>query len=227
MKKYVIIVAGGNGTRMQSPIPKQFLDLCRKPVLIHTIAAFKKALSYIDIIVVLPEAHINLWKALCKKDNFNVPHKICVGGETRFQSVKNGLALIDEDGVVGVHDAVRPLISPKVIIRCFKEAEKYGCAVPVVPIKESIRIIEKNLSHTRNRNKYRSVQTPQCFRTDIIKKAYNCNYNEMFTDDASVVEKSGYKLRLVEGSDENIKITTPLDFIIAEAILNHQSKSPR
>ena len=211
---------------MQSSLPKQFLDLCNKPILMHTIAAFKKALSYIDIIVVLPESHINLWKALCKKNNFNIAHKICNGGETRFQSVKNGLSQITEDGVIAIQDAVRPLVNSKVIIRCFKEAEKYGSAIPVVAIKDSIRIIENNKSFIRNRLKYRAVQTPQCFKSEIIKKAYNCDFNAMFTDDASVVETSGYKVRLVEGNDENIKITTPLDLIIAEAIINQQTKPP-
>jgi len=225
LKRYVIIVAGGTGTRMQSFMPKQFLDLCGKPILMRSINTFVSTISQINVIVVLPESHINLWKALCKKYNFNIPHKICSGGETRFHSVKNGLSQINEAGVVAIHDAVRPLVSAKVILRCFKEADKYGCAIPVVPIKDTLRFIVKNKSYTQKRDNYKTVQTPQCFRVDIIKKAYsNSEYNEMYTDDASVVEKQGFKVRLVEGNDENIKITTPLDLIVAEAIKNHQSK---
>ena len=223
MKKYVIIVAGGSGTRMQSEVPKQFIELCGKPILIHTIESFVKATSWTEIIVVLPEAHIKLWEEICLKFNFNVAHKICKGGKMRFNSVKNGLNEIHENCIIAIHDAVRPFVSTNVITNCLAEAEKYGSAIPVISIKDSIRIIDGDKSFAHNRDKIKSVQTPQCFKSDIIKKAYDCEYDDMFTDDASVVEKQNFNVRLVEGNDENIKITTSFDLIIAEAIIKSKS----
>lgn len=223
MKKFLIIVAGGSGTRMQREVPKQFIELCGKPILIHTIEAFEKATTWSEIIVVLPEEHFNLWKELCLKYNFYVAHKICRGGKMRFNSVKNGLDEIHEDGIVAIHDAVRPLVSTNVIINCLEAAEQHGSAIPVVSIKDSIRIIEGDKSFAHNREKYKSVQTPQCFRSDIIKKAYDCEYDNLFTDDASVVEKQNFNVLLVDGNDENIKITTPYDLVVAEAIIRSKS----
>ena len=207
---------------MQSSIPKQFLDLCGKPVLMHTIEAFKNTIPHAEIIVVLPDSLIDLWKDLCVKHNYNITHTLCFGGKTRFHSVSNGLALINEICLIAVHDAVRPLVSARVIAECFEAAAQYGCAVPVVSIKDSIRFVDKDKSYTHNRENYRAVQTPQCFKSEILLKAYHCDYNETFTDDASVVEALGFEMKLLEGNDENIKITTPLDLIIAEAIIKHK-----
>lgn len=205
---------------MQSDVPKQFMELCGKPILVHTIEAFKQAVNTLEIIVVLPEVHIELWKKICFKHNFNISHQICIGGEKRFHSVKNGLSMISEKCIVAIHDAVRPLVSKDVIIRCFEEAQDKGSAIPVVSIKDSIRIIDGDKSIALNREKYKAVQTPQCFKSEIIKKAYNCKYKDIFTDDASVAESQGYKMTLVEGNDENIKITTPIDLLYAESLIN-------
>jgi 2-C-methyl-D-erythritol 4-phosphate cytidylyltransferase len=219
-KKYVIIVAGGSGTRMQSDFPKQFICIGGIPILMRTIRAFYDYLKEIEIVLVLPILQIEQWKQLCGKYKFTVPHKITSGGDTRFQSVKNGLALIaDNDCVIAVHDGVRPFASNKIIEESFKCAEKNGTAIPCIPINDSIRILKNGDTRPFDRTLVYAVQTPQCFNGKLIKKAYEQDYQESFTDDATVVENTGARIHIVEGSRENIKITTPLDLTIAEAFL--------
>lgn len=219
-QKYsVIVVAGGKGLRMNSDVPKQFLELCGKPVLMHTLERFCKYSSDISAVLVLPAEQIDFWKNLCRKHHFNIPHIIVTGGETRFFSVKNGLKHIDAE-FVAVHDGVRPLVSQETIERCFLETEKNDAVIPVMHLIESIRYVE-NSETTKpvDRAKYKLVQTPQVFRTEILKKSYEQPYSELFTDDASVVESAGYSVKLVEGNRENIKITTEMDLKIAESLL--------
>lgn len=214
MKAYAIIVAGGKGLRMGGDVPKQFLPINGKPILMHTIEAFRKALDGIEIILVLPADQHEYWQKLCKDYNFCSPKLIAKGGETRFHSVKNGLALLpdDEDAVVGIHDGVRPFVSKETIQRCYATAAGGRAVVPVVPVVETIRqILPDGKSITRPRNEYRLVQTPQTFPLVMLKKAYEQPYLETFTDDASVVEAMGEEILMVEGNRENIKITTPSD----------------
>ena len=219
MKKYVIIVAGGFGTRMNNSEPKQFLLLAGKPVLFYTINAFFSYNSEISIILVLPSCQISKWKELCKEYHLTIPHNIVEGGETRFHSVKNGLKSIEEAGLIAIHDGVRPLVSNETISCVYNTAEKYGTAVPVLSVNDSIREISNKTSKSVNRNNLKIVQTPQCFKSEIIKKAYQQSYNEMFTDDATVVEKTGEEIFLVDGNKENIKITTAIDLLIAENLI--------
>lgn len=230
LKKYAIIVAGGNGTRANTPVPKQFMKLDGKPVLMHTITKFAEAGLGIEIILVLNKGQIDFWKELCREHNFYTDVKIVEGGENRFESVKNGLALVGEarlpdgqEGIVAVHDAVRPLVSTKTIVTAFKAAEMYGNAVPAIPITDSIRQIDSSKSVAVDRTRYCVIQTPQCFLASILKKAYSvAEYKIHFTDDASVVESSGEKIHLVDGNPDNIKITTPRDFILAEALMKYR-----
>lgn len=222
MKKYAIIVAGGSGKRMGSIVPKQFLLLQGKPVLMHTINAFRKFDSSMKIIVVLPESQIERWNELCAEYSFDVEHSITTGGASRFESVKKGLELVDSEGLVGVHDGVRPLVLGETLNRCYIEASAYGSAVPVSDAKESVRIVnEKGLSHAIDRSTVRMVQTPQVFKSRILKDVYKQEFKPFFTDDASVVEASGIQIHLSNGNKENIKITTPDDMIYAEALLAH------
>lgn len=214
MKAYAIIVAGGKGLRMGGDVPKQFLPINGKPILMHTIEAFRKGLNGIEIILVLPADQHEYWQKLCKDYNFCSPELIAKGGETRFHSVKNGLALLpdDEDAVVGIHDGVRPFVSKETIQRCYATAAGGRAVVPVVPVVETIRqILPDGKSITRPRDEYRLVQTPQTFPLVMLKKAYEQPYSETFTDDASVVEAMGEEILMVEGNRENIKITTPSD----------------
>ena len=214
MKAYAIIVAGGKGLRMGGEVPKQFLPINGKPILMHTIEAFRKALDGIEIILVLPADQHEYWQKLCKDYNFCSPKLIAKGGETRFHSVKNGLAFLpdDEDAVVGIHDGVRPFVSKETIQRCYAAAAGGRAVVPVVPVVETIRqILPNGKSITRPRDEYRLVQTPQTFPLVMLKKAYEQSYSGTFTDDASVVEAMGEEILMVEGNRENIKITTPSD----------------
>lgn len=219
INKTIIIVAGGKGERMNSQVPKQFLVLAGKPVLMHTIERFHRYSDKMDILLVLPSTQIEYWKELCLKHDFGIPHRIVEGGIARFFSVKNALALIQNSGLVGVHDGVRPLVDEPTIERCFDEAEKSGAAIPVTDTVESIRRISENGSKAVDRNEYKMVQTPQVFRTEILLKSYTQPYNELFTDDASVAEAAGYTVKLVAGNRENIKITTPFDLKLAESML--------
>jgi len=222
-KKYAIIVAGGTGTRANTPVPKQFMKLDGKPVVMHTITKFAEAGTPVEIILVLNKDLIPQWQELCKEHNFNTEVKIVEGGENRFESVKKGLALIEEEGIVAIHDAARPLVSAKTIVTAFKAAEMYGNAVPAIPLSDSIRQIDSTKSIALDRTRYCIIQTPQCFVASILKKAYStAEYKIHFTDDASVVESSGERIHLVDGNPDNIKITTPRDFIIAEALIKYR-----
>jgi len=219
MKKFVIIVAGGSGSRMGSEIPKQFLELCGKPVLMHTIQVFYDFDPESKIILVLPEDQQQFWKGLCLKHSFPLAHQVVSGGKTRFHSVKNGLSQITEEGIVFIHDGVRPLVSKETLNRCFETARKYGNAIPVLPVNESLRKQEGDQNISVDRSQYFSVQTPQTFQSEQIVKAFKQDFDSTFTDDASVAEKAGFPIKMVEGNRENIKITTPTDLIIAEAFL--------
>lgn len=214
-----IIVAGGKGERMNASIPKQFIDIKGKPILMHTLEAFYKFDALIQLILVLPATQIDFWKRLCKEHDFNLQHLLVEGGTTRFHSVKNGLALVKVPALVAVHDGVRPLVSSETIARCFYAAEKFDTAIPVVDVVDSIRQLTENDSQSVDRNAYKLVQTPQIFDAELLQKAYEQDFSPLFTDDASVVEAMGKQVQLVVGNRENIKITTEFDLKIAEILL--------
>ncbi|MFD0764194.1 2-C-methyl-D-erythritol 4-phosphate cytidylyltransferase [Mucilaginibacter lutimaris] len=220
-KTYAIIVAGGSGSRMQSALPKQFIELCGEPVLMHTIRAFKESLSSPQIILALHTSYQELWAQLCSKHNFTIPHTVIAGGETRFHSVKNAVDSIkDLDALIAVHDAVRPLVSAAIIDEAYQCAADDGTAVTAVKSRDSIRQANNGASTSLNRDGIYLVQTPQVFKAAILNKAYKQPYTDNFTDDASVVEQSGVAITLIEGSYDNIKITFPEDITIAEALIN-------
>lgn len=221
--EYIIIVAGGKGLRMGGDIPKQFLPIGGKPVLMRTIERFREYSKDICVILVLPKAQQEYWHALCEEYGFHEECLIADGGETRFHSVKNGLDLIpdDSEGTVGVHDGVRPFPSIDVITRCYETARERGAVIPVIPVVETVRHTEGDSSRTVPRDEYRLVQTPQTFDVQLLKRAYRQPFTPMFTDDASVAEAMGESITLVEGNRENIKITTPFDLKIAQAILKN------
>lgn len=223
MEKYAIIVAGGKGLRMGGEIPKQFMLVAGKPVLLRTIESFSRFDAAIRIILVLPQTQIGYWNKLCQ--DYNVPpvYALVSGGETRFHSVRNGLAAITatEEALVAVHDGVRPFVAQSVINSCFEQAAVAGAVVPVIDVVESIRSVDTaGQSHSEDRSKYKLVQTPQTFRLSLLRKAYAQTYQPVFTDDASVVEASGQSVCLVQGNRENIKLTTPFDLRIAEVLLD-------
>ena len=218
MKKHIIVVAGGKGLRMGGDIPKQFLPVCGKPVLMRTLEAFYAYDSSIHMVLVLPVSQQEYWKELCAKYHFTLSHDIADGGETRFHSVMNGLALVEGDGWVGVHDGVRPFVSQEVIARCYEEASLKKAVIPVIGVVETVRKLTNEGSVTVPRDQYKLVQTPQVFEVALLRKAYQQAYTEMFTDDASVVEALGEKVYLVEGNRENIKLTTPFDLLLAEML---------
>ena len=220
MKKQLIIVAGGKGLRMGGEVPKQFLPVNGKPVLMLTIETFHRFDPEMKIILVLPKEQQTYWNDLCAEYQFRIPYFLANGGDTRFHSVKNGLALADDDGLIGVHDGVRPFVSQEVIARCFDAANINKAAIPVIDVVETIRKLNGEQTETVDRNNYKLVQTPQVFTTSLLKKAYGQECTPLFTDDASVVEAMGVKVTLVEGNRENIKITTPFDMIIAKALAN-------
>jgi len=222
MKKFALIVAGGSGIRMGTEIPKQFLELCGKPVLMHTIQVFSDYYPEIKIILVLPEDQQQFWKGLCLKHSFSLSHQVVAGGKIRFHSVLNGLSQIEGEGIVFIHDGVRPLVSRTTLDRCLEMAQKFGNAIPVLPVNESLRKQEGDLNISVDRSQYFSVQTPQTFRCGQIIEAYKQVFDPAFTDDASVAEKAGFPIFMVEGNRENIKITTPEDLIIAEAFLKNK-----
>jgi len=224
---YIIIVAGGKGLRMGSDIPKQFLPIGGKPVLMRTLERFRAYSTDLQIILVLPEAQQDYWRKLCEDYHFDVDYQLANGGQTRFHSVQNGLALVPDDaeGVVGVHDGVRPFPSIEVIRNCYETARTAKAVIPVIPVVETVRQIFSNgqqdlrTSKTVPRDEYRLVQTPQTFDIQLLKAANRQPYNDGFTDDASVVESYGHDITLVEGNRENIKITTPYDLKIAEVLI--------
>lgn len=232
MSEYVIIVAGGKGLRMGADIPKQFLPIGGRPVLMRTIERFRAYSSSLRIILVLPQAQQDYWHQLCRQYEFDVDYQLTNGGETRFHSVQNGLALIPDDaeGVVGVHDGVRPFPAIEVIHRCYETVRTAKAVIPVIPVVESVRrLLHDELSSkgepvtatsvSVDRSDYRLVQTPQVFDIQLLKAANRQPYRDTFTDDASVVESYGQAITLVEGNRENIKITTPFDLQIAEALI--------
>ena len=224
---YIIIVAGGKGLRMGSDIPKQFLPIGGKPVLMRTLERFRAYSAELQIILVLPEAQQDYWRKLCEDYHFDVDYQLANGGQTRFHSVQNGLALVPDDaeGVVGVHDGVRPFPSIEVIRNCYETARTAKAVIPVIPVVETVRQLFSNgqqdlrTSKTVPRDEYRLVQTPQTFDIQLLKAANRQPYNDGFTDDASVVESYGHAITLVEGNRENIKITTPYDLKIAEVLI--------
>jgi 2-C-methyl-D-erythritol 4-phosphate cytidylyltransferase len=219
-KKYAIIVAGGKGTRIGGRIPKQFLPLLGKPILCHALQAFHYAFRDIKLILVVPHDQVDGAKTILKSYVGGLNITTVAGGETRFHSVQNGLKQVKDDGIVFIHDAVRPMISEKLIYRCFDAALTMGSAIPVVPVSDSMRLIdESGRSHPINRDNLRIVQTPQTFLTSIILPAFNCEYKPAFTDEASVVEARGTKVHLVQGELDNIKITNPVDMAIADTLL--------
>lgn len=219
MKKHIIIVAGGKGLRMGGEIPKQFLPIGGKPVLMRTIEAFHLYDNTIHVVLVLPVSQQAYWRKLCKKYSFELLHEVADGGETRFHSVMNGLALVEGEGLVGVHDGVRPFVSQEVITRCYAEAVTKKAVIPVIGVVETVRRLEGTDSVTVPRDQYKLVQTPQVFDVALLQRAYQQKYTEMFTDDASVVEALGEKVSLVEGNRENIKLTTPFDLKLAEMLI--------
>lgn len=218
--KYVLIVAGGKGLRMGTELPKQFLLIGGKPLLMRTLEAFYAYSPEIQIILVLPHSQQAYWSKLCKEHHFSLPHKVVDGGDTRFHSVKNGLALVKTPGLVGVHDGVRPFVSQEVIARCYDLAAEKKAVIPVADIVDTVRCLEEENSVTVNRDSYKLVQTPQVFEASLLKEAYEQPYNIHFTDDASVVEALGISVFLTTGNRENIKITTPFDLKIATAIID-------
>lgn len=224
MTDYVIIVAGGKGLRMGGGVPKQFMPIGGLPVLMRTMLRFREYSPTLEIILVLPKEQQDYWRSLCQAHQFKLAYRLADGGRTRFHSVQNGLALIPEGarGLVGVHDGVRPFVTVDVIRRCYDEARLCGAAIPVVPVVESVRKIAADGTSTAvSRDDYRLVQTPQVFSINTLKAANTQPYSEAFTDDASVVEAFGQRVAMVEGNRENIKITTPGDLAIAEALLSN------
>lgn len=218
MKKHVIIVAGGKGLRMGGDIPKQFLPVAGKPVLMRTLEAFHAYDASIHMILVLPVSQQAYWKELCQEYHFELPYDLANGGETRFHSVKNGLALVEGEGLVGVHDGVRPFVSREVIARCYDEALIKKAVIPVIGVVETVRHLIGEESETVPRDQYKLVQTPQVFDASLLHQAYEQEFTELFTDDASVVEALGEKVYLVEGNRENVKLTTPFDLKLAEML---------
>lgn len=218
-KKVAIIVAGGSGTRMGSVIPKQFMDLAGKPVLWHTVTAFVKAYSDIRIILVLPEIHFSYvtdW--LPEFEGTDI--MLIKGGETRFHSVKNGLDQVKEPAVIFVHDGVRPLVSTTLIRGCYEAALEFGSAIPVVDMKDSIRETGEDGNKAVDRDRFKIIQTPQTFLSELILPAFALPYDPLFTDEATVVERQGHRIQLVPGEEANIKITRPLDLVVASALLD-------
>jgi len=216
IKYYAIIVGGGSGSRMQSDTPKQFLPLKGRPVLMHTIEAFHSCDFTPEIIVVLDADFHSYWQKLCAEYAFTIPHKVVSGGEHRFHSVQNGIKHISDPAIVAIHDAVRPCISRKIIHSAFKQAEETGTAVTAIKSRDSIRQLTQLVSVSLNREEIYIIQTPQVFKSEILRKAYEQEYQKDFTDDATVVERSGVEIKLVEGDFKNLKITYPEDMFVAE-----------
>lgn len=224
MRTIAIIVAGGSGTRFGAELPKQFLELGGKPVLMRTISAFGGGFS--DVIVTLPEGQMALWRELCERYGFAVPHRVVAGGETRWHSVKNALAAVGDIAdvdVIAVHDGVRPLATAGLIHRVLDAARRDGAAIPVVPLNDSVRQVAGDTSHALDRSSLRAVQTPQAFDARLLLDAYHQPFDPTFTDDASVVERAGHRVTLVDGDPVNLKITRPMDLALAEYLLNQDA----
>ncbi len=222
MKEYAIIVAGGKGTRIKSELPKQFLELKGKPILLHTIEAFFRYSRSIILVLVLPDDDFPIWEAITRKHQVHTPIILQQGGDTRFQSVKKGLEKIEGGGLVAIHDGVRPLIHEDIIAASFRLAAVHGSAVAAVRLKESIRMTDSDKTRAVDRSRYRIIQTPQTFDVNLIRKAYEIKEDYSLTDDASVAERAGHSISLFEGSYENLKVTTEEDLVVAEALLNRR-----
>ncbi len=219
LKKIAVIVAGGTGTRMNNSIPKQFLLLKNKPVLFYTIDAFLKSYDDMQIILVLPEEHVAAGQEIIDAFFDYTRIKITIGGRTRFHSVQNGLSLIEEESIVFVHDAVRCLLTTDLIQRCYKSAIENGTAIPVIDSKDSVRIVTGEDNAAVERDRIKLVQTPQTFHSKILLPAFNIDFKDKFTDEATVVEAFGLKVNLLQGEENNIKITRPLDLVLAESLV--------
>lgn len=219
MEKYAVIVAGGKGVRMGSAMPKQFLPIAGHPILYHTIKAFQEAFDDIKIILVLPQDQLSYAQMVLQSFEERIDLTIVAGGETRYHSVQNGLKATSESSVIFVHDGVRPLVSKELIQRCYDDAIAYGSAIPALPATDSIRMTDSERSHPVDRDQLRIIQTPQTFRSDILLPAFEQEYKSAFTDEATVVEAYGGHVVLTQGEKSNLKVTTPEDMIIAEALL--------
>lgn len=220
MDKHILIVAGGKGVRMKSKVPKQFIELNGKPILMHTIDAFSPNHQIDQITLVIPNGYMDFWKELCEKHHFHTALNIIEGGPHRYHSVKRGLSMIPNNTLVAIHDAVRPFITKELLNTGFKIAIKKGNAIPAIAINESIREVSGSLSKAADRNVFKIVQTPQFFHASLIKKAYQQPFNERFTDDATILEASGQQIYLFDGAPSNIKITSPEDLKLAELFVN-------
>ena len=221
-ERYAIIVAGGRGLRMGGELPKQFLPLGGKPVLMRTLELFEREVS--RIILVLPEDHIPFWQELCERYHFTLPHTVALGGETRFHSVRSGLSHLPQEGLVAVHDGVRPLVSSALIHRSFEEAERSGATLPACPVTDSLRLRQdEGKSEAVDRSRYVAVQTPQTFDLGRLQQAYEQAYSPLFTDDTSVYEAASLgSITLIDGEETNIKLTTPRDLLLAELLLREK-----
>lgn len=220
MKRALVLVAGGSGSRMGGPLPKQYQELEGKPLIVHTLVKFLRFDPDMEVVVVLAENHKPLWEAMAKKHVHIRRLKLAQGGATRFHSVSNGLQLIEKERIVGIHDAVRPFVSSKTLERCYSMAEKTGGAIPVIDMDESVRKVEtEKTSVHMDRALLKRVQTPQVFRSELIKEAYLKAAHRDFTDDASVYEAHLGGISLVEGNTQNIKITTPTDMKLAALLI--------
>ena len=218
-KQAVIFVAGGTGTRMGSPLPKQFLTLNNTPILIHTLRNFYSFNRNFEMIVVMHHDYISFWKDLCLQFEDVPEHTVVAGGEERFHSVKNGIEAVSSDVKhIAIHDAVRPLVSHETLTRCFNALNEHNAVVPAIPINDSIREVHGVLNKSVDRSLYKRIQTPQCFESTMLKEAYSKPFSPLFTDDASVVEANDHSVFLVEGNLENIKITSPIDLIVGESL---------
>ena len=221
MKRKAIIVAGGTGTRMQANKPKQFLKIGNQVILMRSIRLFHTFDPEMEIIITLPQHEISRWNELCKQEGFSITHRIVAGGNQRFNSVKNALQTITEDSLIAVHDGVRPLVSQETLQKTFQKAAETGNAIPVQSIHDSIRYITEHQNKAVDRDRYKIVQTPQVFASNILQSAYQQAYQPGFTDDASVVEYTGITISTIEGNPENLKITTKKDLDIAEVLLSY------
>jgi len=219
IKKYAVIVAGGQGLRMGSAIPKQFLPLLGKPMLCHAVEAFANAIDDVQLILVLPADQVGSAQTVLRSYLGGIDVVTVAGGQTRYHSVQNGLKKVNNDGIVFVHDGARPLVSAELILRCYQQAKEKGSAVPVIPIAESVRVLDGDRSTALIREQLRIIQTPQTFRTDLILPAFKQDYDPSFTDEATVLEANGTKIHLIDGTHDNIKVTGPDDMVIAEALL--------
>ena len=225
MKKFAVIVAGGSGSRMGAMKPKQFLSLLQKPILAHTLERFYKTSKDISLIVVLPDSGLHIWETYTDESDFNVPHEVTIGGKTRTESVRKGLMLVPFHALVAIHDAVRPLVSESIILKSYEVAAKTGAAIAAVPMKDSLRQRKGDSFLAVNREDFLMIQTPQTFQSTLIKNAYDSLVLPEVSDDATVAELAGNPITLMEGSYDNIKITTPIDLVVAESILSFQERS--